>query len=142
MCQHACCCLYKAYAHCVPCTKESEHAPFITPNTHSHTRMHRLTAITVTIRLDHALIHIHTYMHCLTAITVTIRLVQSKNTLQNTHASPRRNHSDHTPREKQNTHSHTCMHRLAAINVTACALHKPKHILPHTHACIASQQSP
>jgi hypothetical protein len=103
----------------------------------SSTRMHRLAAITVSIRLVHKNTQTSTRMHRMAVITVGI---QSKHTLQHTHASPRSNHPEHAPCTDPNTHSDKCINCLAASTVTI-RLEQAQTQIP-THACIASQQSP
>ncbi len=85
------------------------------------------------MHLAHAFLHVHTYIHRLAAITVTMRLVHVSNK-RHTHASPRSNDRDHAPCTSPNTNSHTCMHRLAAIAVSMCNTHS--HTCMHRLAAI------
>ena len=61
-----------------------------------HIYMHRLAAITVSMRLVHVRNQRHIYMHRLAAITLSMRLVHKNTQDKYTHSSPRSNHSDYT----------------------------------------------
>jgi hypothetical protein len=68
----------------------------------------------------------------------TYALYKPKHTLPHTHASPRSNHREHAPCTSQNTHSHTCMHRLAAITVSM----RLTHVYTCTYTSVTSPHTP
>jgi len=65
------------------------------------------------------------------------KLLGEKYTFQHMHASPRSNHREHTPCPRSDTHSHTCMHRLAAITVSMCLVHKNTQTSTRMHSLAA-----
>ena len=65
-----------SHMHASPRSNHREHAPCPSPNTHSHTCMHRLAANDCE-HTPHSCIYMHTYMHCLAAVTASIRLIHA-----------------------------------------------------------------
>jgi hypothetical protein len=61
-------------------------------------------------------------------------LYRPKHTLPHTHASPRSNSREYAPCTIQNTHSHTCIHGLAAIIVTMRLVRKNTQTSTRMHS--------
>ncbi len=125
--------------HASPRSNHREHAPCTRPNTHSHTRMHRLAAISVRMRLVHTSPHSHTCMHRLAPISMTMRLVQAQ-----THTLTRACIASLQSAWECALCTTTHKKARACIALQHCRDNVPytsPHALQHTHA-YASQQSP
>jgi len=122
------------HTHASPQSSQREHAPCAQEHTNKHEHASSLS--------NHC---VHAPYSC---------------TNKHTHASPRSTHNEHTPcfhkhtqkahtciasQQSQHctipiTHSHTCMHRLAAITVSKRLVQAQTHTPTYMHTCISLQQ--
>ncbi len=130
-CEHTPCSWKHKQAHvCITSQQALWACAWCTRTHRTSTRMYRLAAITLTMRLVHE--HTEQTHACIASQQSqwACALHKPKHTLPHMHASPRSNHSEHAPCTSPNTHSHTRMHRLAVIHMFMHA-----HIHMHASAC-------